>query len=58
MAASMMGEKVSPNVSVRLGTGRTLVSPSRLMHAIMNVTSRRVMPIRRILVPEASEDFN
>ena len=58
MAASRRGEKVFPNVSVRSGTGRSLMSPSRLMPAITNVTNRIVMPIRRMLIPEASEDFN
>lgn len=54
----MRGEKAFPSVSVKSGTGRSLMSPSRLMPAIMNVTIRRAVPIRRILIPEASEDFN
>ena len=57
MAASTSGEKASPKVAMRLGTGSTLMSPYRWMQEKMNVTSRRAMPTRRMTIPEATEDF-
>jgi len=57
MAASTSGDKASPKVAMRLGTGRTLMSPYRWIQATMKVISRRAMPVRRMAIPGASEDF-
>jgi hypothetical protein len=57
MAASTSGDKASPKVAMRLGTGSTLMSPCRWIQAAMKVISRRAMPVRRMAIPEASEDF-